>query len=108
MQVIKSHVSKGETVMVISGKEKTKTGKIMQLLPKKNSVIVEGLNLVKRHVKARGNEPGVIKEKEAAIHLSNVMPYCSKCSKPVRTRVKVLENGEKQKICAKCGASFEK
>lgn len=108
MQATKTHVSKGETVMVIAGKEKNKTGKVLQLLTKKDSVIVEGLNFVKRHVKARGNEPGGIKEKEAAIHISNVMPYCSKCSKPVRTRRQVLENGDKQKVCAKCGNSFEK
>jgi len=108
MQAIKSHVSKGDTVMVIAGKEKNKTGKVLQLLPKKDSVIVEGLNMVKRHVKARGNEPGGIKEKEAAIHISNVMPYCSKCAKAVRTGVKVLENGEKQRVCVKCGSSLEK
>ena len=108
MQAIKSHVSKGDTVMVIAGKEKTKTGKVLQLLPKKNSVIVEGLNMVKRHVKARGNEPGGIKEKEAAIHISNVMPFCSKCAKPVRIKRTALENGDKQRICAKCGNSLEK
>ncbi len=106
MQVSKPHVNKGDTVMVIAGKEKNKTGKILQLLPKKNGVIVEGLNLVKRHVKARGNEAGEIKEKEARIHISNVMPYCAKCSKPVRTRKNVLENGDKQRICIKCGAAL--
>ena len=67
--------------MVIAGKEKSKTGKILQLLPKKDSVIVEGLNMVKRHTKAQGNEPGGIKEKEAPIHISNVMPFCAKCAK---------------------------
>lgn len=108
MQATKTHVSKGETVMVVAGKEKNKTGKVVQLLPKKDSVIVEGLNIVKRHVKARGNEPGGIKEKEAAIHISNVMPYCAKCAKPVRAKRKVLENGEKQRICAKCGNALEK
>jgi large subunit ribosomal protein L24 len=108
MQATKSHVIKGETVMVIAGKEKSKTGKVMKFMPKKDSVIVEGLNMVKRHVKARGNEPGGIKEKEAAIHISNVMPYCSKCAKPVRIRKQVLENGDKQRICAKCGNSLEK
>ncbi|MSN27113.1 MAG: 50S ribosomal protein L24 [Geobacter sp.] len=106
MQAIKSHVNKGDTVMVIAGKEKSKTGKVLQILPKKNGVIVEGLNIVKRHVKARGNEAGGIKEKEARIHISNVMPYCSKCAKPVRTSKKVLENGEKQRICVKCGNSL--
>ena len=106
MQAIKSHVSKGDRVMVIAGKEKSKTGKVLQLLPKKQGVIVEGLNIVKRHVKARGNEAGGIKEKEARIHISNVMPYCSKCAKPVRTSKKILENGEKQRVCIKCGNSL--
>lgn len=106
MQAMKSHVNKGDTVMVIAGKEKSKTGKVMQILPKKSSIIVEGLNMVKRHLKAKGNEAGGIKEKEAAIHVSNVMPYCSKCAKPVRTAKKFLENGEKQRICVKCGNSL--
>lgn len=106
MQAIKSHVRKGDTVMVIAGKEKNKTGKITTLVPKKNGVIVEGLNMVKRHVKARGNEAGGITEKEAAIHISNVMPYCSKCEKPVRTKVSLLENGDKQRSCVKCGTAF--
>lgn len=106
MQVAKPHVSKGDTVMVIAGKEKNKTGKVLQLVPKKNGVIVEGLNMVKRHVKARGNEAGEIKEKESRIHISNVMPYCSKCSKPVRMSKKLLENGEKQRVCVKCGTAL--
>jgi large subunit ribosomal protein L24 len=108
MQATKSHVSKGDTVMVIAGKEKSKTGQVLQLLPKKDSVVVAGLNMVKRHLKAKGNEAGGIQEKEAPIHISNVMPYCSKCSKPVRTRKTVLENGEKQRICIKCGTSLQK
>lgn len=108
MQATKSHVVKGETVMVIAGKDKNKTGKVIQFLPKKSSVVVEGLNIVKRHVKARGNEPGAIKEKESAMHISNVMPYCAKCAKPVRIKKRVLENGDKVRICAKCGNSFEK
>ena len=108
MQATKSHVSKGETVMVIAGKEKSKTGQILQLLPKKNSVVVAGLNMVKRHQKAKGNEPGGIIEKEAPIHISNVMPFCAACAKPVRTKKNVLENGDKQKVCTKCGSSLEK
>jgi large subunit ribosomal protein L24 len=108
MQATKSHVIKGETVMVIAGKDKNKTGKVLQFLPKKNSIIIEGLNIVKRHVKASGNEPGGIKEKEAALHISNVMPFCSKCAKPVRAKKTVLENGDKMRICGKCGNSLEK
>ena len=108
MQANKSHVSKGDTVMVIAGKEKSKTGQVLQLLPKKNSVVVAGLNMIKRHQKAKGNEPGGILEKEAPIHISNVMPFCAKCAKPVRTRKVELDNGEKQRICTKCGSSLQK
>jgi len=108
MQATKTHVTKGDTVMIIAGKEKSKTGQVLQMLPKKNSVVVAGLNMVKRHLKAKGNEPGGIQEKEAPIHISNVMLFCAKCTKPVRTRKKELENGEKQRICIKCGSSLQK
>jgi large subunit ribosomal protein L24 len=107
MQTKKYHVSKGDTVMVITGKEKTKTGKILRVIPKKDTIIVEGLNFVKRHMRSRGNEPGGIIEKESALHVSNVQLYCTKCVKPVRTRVKILENGDKQRTCVKCGISLE-
>jgi len=108
MHLIKSHVLKGDTVMVIAGREKNKTGKVLQFLPKKGAVIVEGLNIVKRHVKPSGNEPGGIKEKEAAIHVSNVMPYCAKCAKPVRIKKNVLGDGSKLRVCAKCGNTLGK
>jgi large subunit ribosomal protein L24 len=108
MQATKTHVNKGDTVMIIAGKEKSKTGQVLQMLPKKASVVVAGLNMVKRHLKAKGNEPGGIQEKEAPIHISNVMLFCAKCAKPVRTRKNVLENGEKQRICIKCGSSLQK
>jgi large subunit ribosomal protein L24 len=108
MQATKTHVTKGDTVMIIAGKEKSKTGQVLQMLPKKDSVVVAGLNMVKRHLKAKGNEPGGIQEKEAPIHISNVMLFCAKCTKPVRTRKNVLENGEKQRICIKCGTSLQK
>jgi large subunit ribosomal protein L24 len=102
------HVKKGDTVMVTAGKDKNKSGKILQILPKKDGVLVEGLNVVKRHTRARGNEPGGILEKEAPIHISNVMLYCDKCRKPVRTRTNVLEDGKKARVCVKCGEAFDK
>jgi large subunit ribosomal protein L24 len=108
MQATKTHVNKGDTVMIIAGKEKSKTGQVLQMLPKKDSVVVAGLNMVKRHLKAKGNEPGGIQEKEAPIHISNVMLFCAKCAKSVRIRKNVLENGEKQRICIKCGTSLQK
>jgi large subunit ribosomal protein L24 len=102
------HVKKGDTVMIVTGKDKSKTGKILQILPKKDGVLVEGLNIVKRHTRARGNESGGILEKEAPIHCSNVMMYCVKCSKPVRTRTTLLEDSKKARICVKCGEAFDK
>lgn len=102
------HVKKGDTVMVIAGKDKNKSGKIIQILPKKDGVLVEGLNVVKRHTRARANEPGGILEKEAPIHISNVMLYCGKCRKPVRTKVNMLEDGKKARVCVKCGEAFDK
>ena len=102
------HVKKGDTVMVTAGKDKNKSGKILQILPKKDGVLVEGLNVVKRHTRARGNEPGGILEKEARIHISNVMLYCGKCRKPVRTRTSLLEDGKKARVCVKCGEAFDK
>lgn len=102
------HIKKGDTVMVTTGKDKTKTGKVLQILSKKDGVLVEGLNIVKRHTRARGNETGGIVEKEAPIHISNVLLYCGKCAKPVRSRVNVLDDGKKARICAKCGEAFDK
>lgn len=104
----KPTIKKGDTVMVIAGKDCKKTGKVLKTVPKKNGVLVEGLNIVKRHTKARGSEPGGISEKEAPIHYSNVMLYCSKCSRPVRINSKTLENGEKARVCLKCGEAFDK
>lgn len=103
----KSRVKKGDTVMVITGKEKNKTGKLLKVVQKDDSVIVEGLNIVKRHMRARGSEGGAIVEKEAAIHASNVQIYCAKCNKAVRTRINVLEDNKKVRVCVKCGESFD-
>ncbi|WP_041245287.1 50S ribosomal protein L24 [Geotalea uraniireducens] len=104
----KLHVKKNDTVIVITGKDKAKTGKVLQILPKKDGVLVEGINIVKRHTRPRGSEAGAIVEKEAVIHVSNVMIYCNKCGKPVRTRINTLEDGKKVRICVKCGEAFDK
>ncbi len=103
----KSRVKKGDTVMVITGKEKSKTGKLLQVVQKDGNVIVEGLNIVKRHVRARGSEGGTIVEKEAPINISNIQLLCAKCNKPVRTRINVLEDNKKVRVCVKCGESFD-
>ncbi|AAR36239.1 50S ribosomal protein L24 [Geobacter sulfurreducens] len=104
----KFHIKKGDTVSVVTGKDKSKTGTVLRILPKRDGVLVEGLNIVKRHTRARGNEPGGIVEKEAPLHVSNVMLYCGKCEKPVRAKKAILEDGKKVRVCVKCGEAFDK
>lgn len=103
----KLHVRTGDTVMVISGKEKGKKGKVLSAVPKADRVVVEGVAMVTKHQKARGQGmPGGIIHKEAAIHASNVLLVCSKCGKPTRNAHKILEDGKKVRMCKKCGAAF--
>lgn len=97
------HVKKGDTVYVLSGKDKGKKGKVLTCLPSAGKVIVEGVNMVTKHTKPRRQgDPGGIIHQEAAIYADKVMLVCSKCGKPARTGVKVLENGAKAKYCKKC------
>lgn len=101
----KVHVKKGDKVMVITGKDAGKTGKVLQVFPKENRVVVEGVGIVKRHTRASQKiKQGGILEQESAIHASNVMYYCSSCKKPTRTGVK-FEDGKKIRVCKKCGAA---
>lgn len=95
---------KDDTVMIIAGRERGKTGKVLRVLPDENRVVVERLNMVKRHTKPRGVQtPGGIVEKEAPLHVSNVMPLCARCNKPVRVRHKRLEDGHAVRVCRRCG-----
>jgi len=101
-------VRKNDNVMVIAGKEKGKTGKIIKVLSDDNRVIVERINLVKRHVRPRSaQQPGGIVEKEASIHLSNIMVMCDPCNAPVRLGTKRLADGKKVRICRRCGENLE-
>ena len=97
-------VRKDDTVMVVAGKERGKTGKVIKVVPKKSRVFIERVNLVKRHSKPRSaQQPGGIVEKEASIHVSNVMIMCDTCNAPVRVGHKVLDDGEKVRVCRRCG-----
>jgi large subunit ribosomal protein L24 len=97
-------IRKNDTVLVIAGKEKGKKGKVRFAYPKDQRIIIEGVNFIKRHMKARGRvtQAGVI-EREAPLHIANVMLLCSRCSKPARVGFKVLEDGRKARICRACG-----
>lgn len=95
-------IKKNDTVVVIGGKERGKRAKVLKVFPQEGKVIVEGLNLVKKHAKKRRqqDQAGII-ELEAPIHISNIMVYCPKCKKPVRVGFKT-ENNTKKRICKKC------
>jgi large subunit ribosomal protein L24 len=96
-------IRKNDSVMVIAGKERGKTGKVLRVLKEKDAVIIERLNLVKRHTKPRGpQQTGGIVEKEAAIQASNVMFFCDKCNAPARIGHKILGDGKKIRICRNC------
>ncbi len=105
----KLHVKTGDTVVVLSGKEKGKKGKILQVSPKERKVIIEGVNMCTKHVKPRrqGEAGGIIKA-EAAMYACKVMPVCPKCGKPTRIGHKILEDGSKVRVCknANCGEEF--
>lgn len=104
----KMHVKTGDKVMIISGKDKGKSGKVLEVSPKEGKVIVEGCNLVTKHMKPRamGQQGGIVKA-EAAIYACKVMPICPKCGKPTRVGHK-MENGTKERQCkhASCGETF--
>ncbi len=102
------HVKKGDNVVVISGKDKGKQGTILEAYPKKNRVLVEGVNIVKKHSKpSQVNPQGGIISREAAIHVSNVMPLDPKSGKPTRVGYKI-ENGKKVRVAKISGETLDK
>jgi large subunit ribosomal protein L24 len=103
MAVTTLHVKKDDLVMVIAGKDKGKSGKVLRVMPEKGRVLVENVNLIKRHTRpSQGNNEGGIIEKEAPLAISNVQLLCQGCNKPARTGLKVLEDGSKVRFCKKC------
>jgi large subunit ribosomal protein L24 len=96
-------IRKNDTVIIITGKDKGKKGKVRRALPAEDRVIVEGLNMIKRHSRARRavRQAGII-ELEAPIHVSNVMLLCNKCGKPTRVKFRFLADDKKVRICNSC------
>ncbi|OGN95031.1 MAG: 50S ribosomal protein L24 [Chloroflexi bacterium RBG_13_50_10] len=96
-------IRKNDTVLVIAGKDRGKKGKVRKALPKNDEVIVEGVNMIKRHSRAKGQarQAGII-ELEVPLDISNVMLICNKCNKPVRVGFTLLEDGRKARICRSC------
>ena len=101
-EMLGMRLKKGDTVKVIAGREKGKTGKIQSKITDKERVIVEKVNLIKKHQKPDAKGKGGIVEKEGPIHVSNVMYLCNKCGTGVRIGYKILEDGKKARVCAKC------
>jgi large subunit ribosomal protein L24 len=96
-------IRKGDTVVIIAGKDSGKKGKVRRALPDEDRAIVEGLNMIKRHSRARRatRQAGII-ELEAPIHVSNVMLICDKCGNPTRIGYRFLDDGKKVRICSSC------
>lgn len=101
------HIKKDDSVIVISGDDKGKKGKVLAASPAEGKVIVEGAGIVSKHVKPRkqGEAGGIIKV-EGAMYASKVQLYCDKCGKGVRSKVSVDKDGKKSRVCAKCGKAL--
>ncbi|MGE4291901.1 MAG: 50S ribosomal protein L24 [Desulfovibrio sp.] len=106
---MKSKIRKDDKVMVIAGKDKGKIGKVLRIQKKKDTIMVEKVNMVQRHTKANpyANQPGGIIEKEAPVHISNVMVICDACAKPARIGYRETKDGKKVRYCKHCNEQFD-
>jgi large subunit ribosomal protein L24 len=103
-----ARIRKGDRVVVITGSDRGKQGEVLQVLPKENRAVVQGVNIAKRHTKAKGmGQPGGIVEKEATIHLSNIKLLDPKTDEPTRIGFKLLENGAKVRVAKATGNVIE-
>lgn len=101
-------IKKGDNVLVTTGKDAGKKGKVLRVIPDKNRVVVEGVNRVKKHQKPSRSLPqGGILKIETALNASNVMLVCKRCNQPTRIAHKIMENGEKARFCKKCGEALD-
>jgi len=101
------HIKSNDTVVILSGRDKGKQGKVMSVDPKAGKLLVEGVNVAKRHKKPRKQgQPGGIITKETPIYVGKVMRVCPKCSKPTRPAHSFDDEGKKFRVCKKCGAGI--
>ena len=104
-------IKKNDTVVVISGRDRNRRGKVLEVLHKRHRVVIEGVNMVKRHVKAGSDQKapqGGIIEVAASIDISNVRAVCSKCNQPTTIGQRKIEGGEKRRFCKKCNEGLDK
>ncbi len=101
-------IRKGDTVQVISGDERGRRGKVLKVFPKRNRAIVEGVNFIVRHTRPTGvNQQGGRLEKEAPLHVSNLMLVCPSCDRPTRVRIRRQDDGTRLRMCHRCGEIIE-
>jgi large subunit ribosomal protein L24 len=106
---MRAHVRRGDLVAVLAGKERGKRGKVLRVHPEGGRVLVEHVNMVKKHQRPTQKlRQGGIIEREGFIHLSNVMVVCGKCDRPTRTGLRVLADGRKVRVCRRCGESIDR
>jgi large subunit ribosomal protein L24 len=110
MSRLATPIRKNDNVLVVTGKDRGKRGRVLKVVPDKNRLVVEGVNLIKRHTKPnpqRGVKGGLV-EREAALHASNVQLVCPECAKPTRLGHRVLGDGRKVRVCRKCEGVVDK
>lgn len=100
-------VRREDTVLVVTGRERGKTGVVRQVMRDEGRVVVAGVNVVKRHMRPRADRPGGIIEREAPLHVSNVMVVCKSCSKPTRVAFRFRDDGRKIRYCRHCSQSLD-
>ena len=110
MSQLQSPLRKNDNVLVIAGKDRGKKGRVLKIVAAKNRLVVEGVNMIKRHTKAnpQRNIKGGIIEREAPLHASNVQLVCPECGKPTRIGRRILGDGRKVRICRKCEGVVDK
>ena len=110
MSQLQSPIRKNDNVLVIAGKDRGKKGRVLKVEPLRNRLVVEGVNMIKRHTKPnpQRNIKGGIVEREASLHASNVQLVCPECGKMTRVGHKVLADGRKVRICRKCEGVVDK
>ena len=106
---VNPRLKKNDEVYVLRGKDRGKTGRVLIVIPQKDRIVVEGVQMIKRHTRPnpQKNVKGGIVEKEASIHASNVALVCKNCKQHTRIRMKVLEDGRRERTCKRCGNAIE-
>ena len=110
MSRLATPIRKNDNVVVTTGKDRGKRGRVVRLVPEKNRLVVEGVNLMKRHTRPnpQKNVKGGVVEREAPLHASNVQILCPECGKPTRIGKKILDDGRKVRVCRKCEGVLDK